>query len=310
FEPEFTDSMTNVTVATGRDAVLSCSVTNLGGHKVGWVKADTKAIQAIHLIVVTHNPRVSVEHIGSSQWKLIIKNVRKEDAGFYMAQINTDPMKSQVTYLDVTEPPDIIDERTPGELRVRENEALKLTCEARGNPAPRITWKREDGHDLHLTRSFRNKSHGGPSVYSVDGETLRINQVSKRHMGVYYCIASNGVPPSVSKRVAVTVLFAPTVTVDNQIVGVPLGNNVTLGCIVESSPKSINVWYKDDKMIANSSRLSYEEKVESSYRVRMILTIGHFRKTDVGKYECRCRNELGEAEGTIKLHGMTSSTRY
>lgn len=34
FEPEFTDSMTNVTVATGRDAVLSCSVTNLGGHKV------------------------------------------------------------------------------------------------------------------------------------------------------------------------------------------------------------------------------------------------------------------------------------
>jgi hypothetical protein len=34
FEPEFTDSMTNVTVATGRDAVLSCSVANLGGHKV------------------------------------------------------------------------------------------------------------------------------------------------------------------------------------------------------------------------------------------------------------------------------------
>lgn len=26
--------MTNVTVATGRDAVLSCSVANLGGHKV------------------------------------------------------------------------------------------------------------------------------------------------------------------------------------------------------------------------------------------------------------------------------------
>lgn len=54
--------------------------------------------------------------------------------------------------------------------------------------------------------SFRNRSHGSPAVYSVDGETLRINQVSKRHMAVYYCIASNGVPPSVSKRVAVTVL--------------------------------------------------------------------------------------------------------
>lgn len=53
--------------------------------------------------------------------------------------------------MDVTEPPDIIDERTPGEVRVRENEPLKLTCEARGNPTPKITWKREDGLDLHLS---------------------------------------------------------------------------------------------------------------------------------------------------------------
>lgn len=57
-------------------------------NQVGWVKADTKAIQAIHTTVVTHNPRVSVEHVGLSQWKLIIKSVRKEDAGFYMAQIS------------------------------------------------------------------------------------------------------------------------------------------------------------------------------------------------------------------------------
>lgn len=34
FEPEFTEMMGNVTVPTGRDAVLSCTVTNLGGHKV------------------------------------------------------------------------------------------------------------------------------------------------------------------------------------------------------------------------------------------------------------------------------------
>ena len=35
---------------------------------------------------------------------------------------------------------------------------------------------------------------------------LRIAHVTKRHMGIYQCIASNGVPPAVSKRVAVTVL--------------------------------------------------------------------------------------------------------
>ena len=65
--------------------------------QVGWVQADTKAIQAIHTTVVTHNPRVAVEHIGANVWKLKIRNVRKEDAGAYMCQINTDPMKSQAT---------------------------------------------------------------------------------------------------------------------------------------------------------------------------------------------------------------------
>lgn len=64
--------------------------------QVGWVKADTKAIQAIHDHVITHNPRVSVSHNDHTIWSLHIKNVHREDGGQYMCQINTDPMKSQV----------------------------------------------------------------------------------------------------------------------------------------------------------------------------------------------------------------------
>jgi len=67
--------------------------------QVGWVKADTKAIQAIHDHVITHNPRVSVSHSDYSTWNLHVKNVQEEDRGMYMCQINTDPMKSQVREL-------------------------------------------------------------------------------------------------------------------------------------------------------------------------------------------------------------------
>lgn len=60
--------------------------------------------------------------------------------------------------------------------------------------------------------------------------------------------------------------------------------------------------------MANHSRLSYEEKMETvPYRVRMVLNIQSFRKSDVGRYDCRCRNEHGEADGTIKVHGMLAS---
>ena len=63
------------------------------------MKADTKAIQAIHDHVITHNPRVSVSHSDYSTWNLHVKNVQEEDRGMYMCQINTDPMKSQVRKL-------------------------------------------------------------------------------------------------------------------------------------------------------------------------------------------------------------------
>ncbi|EDS45879.1 conserved hypothetical protein [Culex quinquefasciatus] len=62
---------------------------------VGWVKADTKAIQAIHENVITHNPRVSVSHADQNTWNLHIKQVTEDDRGGYMCQLNTDPMKSQ-----------------------------------------------------------------------------------------------------------------------------------------------------------------------------------------------------------------------
>ena len=63
------------------------------------MKADTKAIQAIHDHVITHNPRVSVSHSDYSTWNLHVRNVQEEDRGMYMCQINTDPMKSQVREL-------------------------------------------------------------------------------------------------------------------------------------------------------------------------------------------------------------------
>lgn len=63
------------------------------------MKADTKAIQAIHEHVITHNSRVSVSHADNSTWNLHIKNVQEEDRGQYMCQINTNPMISQVIYL-------------------------------------------------------------------------------------------------------------------------------------------------------------------------------------------------------------------
>lgn len=53
------------------------------------MKADTKAIQAIHEHVITHNPRVTVSHSDLNTWNLHIKSVTEDDRGGYMCQLNT-----------------------------------------------------------------------------------------------------------------------------------------------------------------------------------------------------------------------------
>ena len=63
---------------------------------MAWIKADAKAILAIHEHVITNNDRLSVTHSDFNTWTLVIRGVKMEDRGQYMCQVNTDPMKMQV----------------------------------------------------------------------------------------------------------------------------------------------------------------------------------------------------------------------
>ncbi len=88
----------NQTVAAGRNAHFTCVVKQLGGHKVAWLRSDSKAILAIHTHMVTNNPRMEVKHNGHNSWTLALNEVRRNDSGIYMCQINTEPMTSQVRF--------------------------------------------------------------------------------------------------------------------------------------------------------------------------------------------------------------------
>lgn len=69
--------------------------------QVAWLRVDTQTILTIHSHVITKNHRIGVTHSEHRTWYLHIREVRESDRGWYMCQINTDPMKSQVGYLDV-----------------------------------------------------------------------------------------------------------------------------------------------------------------------------------------------------------------
>ncbi|XP_034652865.1 protein amalgam [Drosophila subobscura] len=306
FGPEFVESISNVSVAVGRDATFTCHVRHLGGYRVGWLKADTKAIQAIHENVITHNPRVTVSHLDQNTWNLHIKAVAEEDRGGYMCQLNTDPMKSQIGFLDVVIPPDFISEDTSSDVIVPEGSSVRLTCRARGYPEPIVTWRREDGNEIVLKDNVGTKT----LAPSFRGEVLKLSKISRNEMGSYLCIASNGVPPSVSKRISLSIHFHPVIQVPNQLVGAPLGTDVQIECHVEASPKSINYWIKDTgEMIVTSGKYHVQETSQSMYETKMSMIVRKFQKDDVGSYRCIAKNSLGEVDSSIRLYEIPGPNR-
>lgn len=103
---------------------------------------------------------------------------------------------------------------------VPEGGSAKLVCKSRGFPKPKITWKREDGRDIIARNGPHGKTKCKLAIFhktsdeinlkfmiaiSVEGEILSLTKITRSEMGAYLCIASNGVPPSVSKRMKLQV---------------------------------------------------------------------------------------------------------
>ncbi|XP_066595963.1 opioid-binding protein/cell adhesion molecule homolog [Prorops nasuta] len=297
-DPNFKEPIANVTASVGREAILSCVVQDLGQYKVAWLRVDTQTILTIASHVITKNHRITVSHGDYRTWFLHIHAVRESDRGWYMCQLNTDPMKSQIGYLEVVVPPDILDHETSTDMVVREGSNVTLQCAATGSPAPSITWRREDGQLIQLGNG------NGEGVMSVKGPQLSIVKVNRLHMGTYLCIASNGVPPIVSKRISLIVHFAPMISVPNQLVGAQEGDVMTLECKSEAYPKSINYWTRDNNEIIAQGDKYEPQLVDNAYRVHMKLTIRSITAADFGSYKCVSRNSLGDTDGSIKIYPM------
>ena len=166
------------------------------------------------------------------------------------------------------------------------------------------------------------------AVAYYEGQDLIFNKVNRLDSGAYLCIASNGVPPSVSKRILLEVecnedfknllnsvkfqsifFFAvpPIIFVPNQLVGSPLGVQVTFECKTEAQPKAITYWVHNEQMdpgpVLLSSGRVHPEFITKGYETRMKLTIDQLERQDMGQYRCVAKNSLGEADGTVTLIG-------
>uniref|UniRef100_A0A1B0FPC5 Ig-like domain-containing protein n=1 Tax=Glossina morsitans morsitans TaxID=37546 RepID=A0A1B0FPC5_GLOMM len=93
-------------------------------------------------------------------------------------------------------------------------------------------------------------------------------------------------------------------TIPHQLVGAPEGFNVTIECLTEAHPTSLNYWTRGEGPIIHDSG---KFKVESSigvpaYKTHMKLTIINVSSSDDGIYKCVAKNPRGETDGIIRLY--------
>ena len=74
---------------------------------------------------------------------------------------------------------------------------VSLECNADGYPRPVIKWRREKGEKIKIL----GKNGRMKKVDRFIGSKLTIHDVETKDMGSYLCMADNGVPPIVSKRI-------------------------------------------------------------------------------------------------------------
>ncbi|XP_015924453.2 lachesin [Parasteatoda tepidariorum] len=302
--PAFAEPIPNTTATVGREAIMKCTIDNLDTYKVAWIKLDTQTLLSYHIHVISRDKRLKITNSNQRQWFLHIKDVNVSDRGYYMCQINTEPMISQAGYLDVMVPPSIVEDETSTDTVVEERAKVSLRCGASGYPAPQISWRRENSKDINLGPVGNTRN----IVQRVEGEYLNLTQVNREDMGAYLCIAKNGIPPSVSKRILLQINFQPKIRVANQVVYAAGGTEAILGCHLEASPRPLTSWIRHDEAVLISNNKYEIQEIEDSYKILMQLKIKNISDDDFGHYKCVAKNTFGDKEGFVRLIEIVTTT--
>lgn len=170
-------------------------------------------------------------------------------------------------------------------------------CVATANPLSNdvIKWRRK-GFDMSRTQE----------VVERDRSYLTVLNVSKEDIGIFECVAYNGIGDESIGRAQLIVKFKPKIHLPKNLLNVAgdIGETARLVCLADGAPDVSFVWsyngeiigdnFSNDKYASQSTQLN-EIKWES------ILFVRNLKISDFGQYSCVARNELGHDHLKLKL---------
>jgi len=281
-------------VDNGMTIRLPCIVDKLpGAIPIIWSKEDgKKTIIAMGTIIsdpeYKERATVTVNEKGST---LTIGIANTEDAGQYKCSVAVQNPPEVKHTVKIRASP-IKETSTPTILKVLKGDDVSLNCKVSGSPSPKVIWSRND------------KTMPDGSEY-IDSEILVFSDVTRKHAGIYSCLASNGNGKEVSKQIEVVVEYAPEMEVTEVFVHTKTGDKAEMVCLVHAYPPPTVVWSKDDQPLKSSGRIQI---VKSGRRLSVI--VNDVKKVDFGKYTCKASNSLGSDKKILKMTGHATPADF
>ncbi|XP_023961842.2 hemicentin-2 isoform X1 [Chrysemys picta bellii] len=262
-------------VTVNSPASLYCDTNAIPPPKLTWYK-DGEPLSAAEGVLVLLGGRI-----------LQIPAVRAEDAGRYTCQAANEAGEDWLHYELLVLSAPVIQGNTEElveEVTVIANSTAHMKCEVTGDPAPAITWLR---NDMPFTTSPRHQ-------LLEDGRLLQVASVQVTDTGSYVCVAENR-EGSTEKRFALTVLVPPRIAGANpESITAVVDSSLSLTCHVQSHPAAKITWYKDGQTLPLSEEVLL---IPGS----QILQIPRVRISTGGKYTCVALNAAGRDEKLFLL---------
>ncbi|XP_047493418.1 neuroglian-like [Penaeus chinensis] len=260
-----------ITVLEGEDVKLHCLYGGYPVPEIRWWRESRADVEDDQL-----------EHFGKI---LVLQDVDREDTGSYYCQASNEAGESEAhqftVYVEAA--PEFIVE--PEVVNLPEGETATLSCEAKGDPEPTITWtKNGQPMDTHET-------------------TLMFDRLSFADKTVIACNASNE-HGYVYKSVYLNVLsLPPEWMTEPKDVYVLEGGSAELECEAFGSPDPEITWARrdgDEKTIIHDEDPRYEVNEHQ-------LLINTVDDTTDGAYVCTATNKFAsiESEAEVAMRSMT-----
>ncbi|XP_004688211.1 PREDICTED: hemicentin-1 [Condylura cristata] len=219
---------------------------------------------------------------------LQILNTQITDTGRYVCVAeNTAGSAKKYFNLNVHVPPSVIGPN-PENLTVVVNNFISLTCEVSGFPPPDLNW-------LKNGQPIKPNTH---ALIVPGGRTLQIIRAKVSDGGEYTCIATNQAGES-KKKVSLTVYVPPSIkdhgSESLSVVSVREGTSVSLECESNAVPPPVISWYKNGRMITESTHLEILADGQ-------MLHIKKAEVSDTGQYVCRAINVAGRDDKNFHLN--------